>query len=196
LHTAPRRRCRRRWFSTRVCFYEREMAERKRWGILGHPNVVRRTPAASRYRQGCSKRSVSEPFTTQKVALIWNSKICKPQHEQHGMCVQTTAPCMIWEQRCWRTLRAQKRARELMPPFCFLNYFTLFIHRWRGAYVLIATLARWTRWSTKVRHADHETTQSSLSTSIAQSNKDDARRWTCQIISFDEMLLRCCCAPL
>jgi len=51
---------------------------------------------------------------------------------------------MIWELRCWRTLRAQKRARELKPPFCFLNYFTLIIHRWRGAYVLIATLARWT----------------------------------------------------
>jgi len=31
--------------------------------------------------------------------------------------------------------------------FCFLNYFARFMHRWRGAYVLIATLARWTRWS-------------------------------------------------
>jgi len=51
---------------------------------------------------------------------------------------------MIWELRYWRTLRAQKRARELKPPFCFLNYFTPIIHRWRGAYVSIATLARWT----------------------------------------------------
>jgi len=32
---------------SRVCFYERELAERKRWGILGHPNVVRRTPVAA-----------------------------------------------------------------------------------------------------------------------------------------------------
>jgi len=49
-----------------------------------------------------------------------------------------------------------------------------------------------TRWSIKVRHTDHETTQSSLSPSIALSNKDDARRWTCQTISFHERLLRCC----
>jgi hypothetical protein len=99
---------------------------------------------------------------------------------------------MIWELRCWRTRHAQKHARELKPLFCFLNDFTRFIHRWRGAYVLIATLARWTRWSIKVRHADHEITRSSLSTSFALSNKDSAKRWTCQIISFRERLLRCC----
>ena len=57
-----------------------------------------------------------------------------------------------------------------------------------------------TRWSIKVRHADHETTQSSLSSSIALSNTDDARRWTGQTISFHERLLRCCafrckCSP-
>ena len=99
---------------------------------------------------------------------------------------------MIWELLCWQTRRAQKHARELKPLFCFLNDFTRFIHRWWGAYVSIATLARWTRWSIKVRHADHEATRSSLSTSYALSNKDGAKRWTCQIISFREGLLRCC----
>jgi len=33
---------------------------------------------------------------------------------------------------------------------------------------------------------------SSLSTSFALSNKEGSKRWTCQIISFHEWLLRCC----
>ena len=79
-----------------------------------------------------------------------------------------------------------------MPPSCFLitSHFYSSLERRLG--INRDASAMDTRWSIKVRHADHETTQSSLSPSIALSNRDDARRWTCQSISFREWLLRCC----
>ena len=84
-------------------------------------------------------------------------------------------------------------AREIKPPSCFMiTSHSLFIVGEALICINYNASAMDTRWSIKVRHADHETTQSSLSPSIALSNRDDARRWTCQSISFHEWLLRCC----
>ena len=66
---------------SRVCFYERELAERKRWGILGHPNVVRRTPVAvssglahhvNKGHQGVI--SCLPPLTTCPHSTLWRTQ--------------------------------------------------------------------------------------------------------------------------
>ena len=57
---------------------------------------------------------------------------------------------MIWELRCWRTLRAQKRAREIKPPFCFLitsHFYSSFERRLR---INRDASAMDTRWSIKI----------------------------------------------
>ena len=59
-----------------------------------------------------------------------------------------------------------------MPPSCFLitSHFYSSLERRLG--INRDASAMDTRWSIKVRHADHETTQSSLSPAIALSNQD------------------------